>query len=231
MKLCVVGCERSGTSAVSKLLSIGSGWSLLDDPSDFWYVTPVIYRTGSGLTFRLWRALRTHDIVKVPRFATILPYLRKRFLGNFSTVYCVRDPRDVVASVRERLRTWYYTDFITDSDWLDVRPGDQVEAVAWKWRKYLESALQYQSRGERIMFIRYEDFFAEKLKTIETCARHMHIPFRPEKAAPHVDRQFKKRWNGGKIAGPLRWREELTEPEASKITRICSDLMREWGYV
>lgn len=228
MKVCVVGCERSGTSAVASLLSMASGWSLLDDPPEAWYTYPLVYMTGSGLTLRLWWNLRKHTIVKVPGFATILGYLRRRFVGRFTAIYCVRDPRDVVASILEKLAHGYGP-LVTEVRWLHVRAGDEVEALAWRWRKYLESALADQDRGGRVVFMRYEDFCKDKPGSLASLAAEARMPFDADKVRPHMDKQFRKKWDVT-VAGPGRWHKDLSSDAVKKIESIAGGLMRRWSY-
>lgn len=229
MKVCVIGCERSGTSAVSRLLSVGSGYSLLDDPPESWYSYPVIYWQGHGLSLKLWWKLRKYHIVKVPGFATILPYLKKRFVGNFTALYCIRDPRDVVASVLERLEQGGYSPLFTDVTWLGIQVADRVEAISWRWRKYLECALHYRRRGGKVVFIKYEDFCHDRLGALLKCAERLNISFHSSKVRPLLETQFGKNWDKT-IRGAGRWQNDLDEFDVQKTTGICGDLMRAWDY-
>ncbi len=228
MKVCVTGCERSGTSAVANLLHLGSGWSLLDDPPAAWYVTPLAALTGGGLTPALWWKLRRHRIVKVPCFAAILPYLRRRAVGRFHTIHCVRDPRDNVASLLERFDNGA-PGMAFDVHWLRVPAGSLIEALAWRWRKLLEYAEQDRDAGGRVTFVRYEDFCADKLAVVRGLADRCAMPFDASRVAAHLDRQFRKRW-ADRIAGPQRWRTDLTESQTRTIEDLCGPLMARWGY-
>src|SRR5690606_3456827 len=104
MKLLIVGCERSGTTAIAKLLSKGSKLSLLNDPPESWYIYPLIKIVGiRGFSIKLLFQIWNHKIVKVPGFAAILPELRKVHPKPFKIVYMVRDPRDNFSAIKERL--------------------------------------------------------------------------------------------------------------------------------
>ena len=87
MKLCVVGCERSGTSAISTLISISSGLSLLDDPPISWYIYPLVHLHGRGFPLKLLINIQRYNIVKIPGFATILTELKKIQFGKFKVIY------------------------------------------------------------------------------------------------------------------------------------------------
>lgn len=228
MKVCVVGCERSGTSAVANLLQQASGWSLLDDPQEAWYIAPLAKLTWGGLTWRLWRQLRRHQIVKLPCFAAILPYLHRRFVGRFHAVYCVRDPRDNVASLLERFHNGA-PGMAFDCSWLSVPATGLVDAMAWRWRRLLELAEEYRHQGGAITFIRYEDFCADKPATIRQLADVCRMPCDLDAIAGRCDEQYRKRWSK-RIAGPQRWRQDLTGEQVAVIETICAPQMAAWGY-
>jgi hypothetical protein len=231
MKLLVVGCQKSGTTAISSLLSLGSGWSLLNDPPESWSLYPPIYQGRAGLGLPLWWKLRRHDIVKQPGFSTILSYLRGR-VGEFSTLYCVRDPRDAAAAVLERLdhanaeRVAAYLDV----EWLGGQASTPAEGVAWRWRRYLEIADEYEKAGNRITYLSYEAFCERKTEALDECARELEMPLDPDKVRPEIDRPFNKRWNN-RIAGPGRWKTDLKAEDAAAIVRICGEQMARWGYL
>lgn len=228
MRLCVVGCERSGTSAVASLLHAGSGWSLLDDPPESWYIYPMVYRAGCGIPLCFWWKLRTHRLVKVPGFATILPELERSLVGRFVALYCLRDPRDVIASILERCEQGPGTLF-THVAWLGINVKDPIEALAWRWRKYLECAQSYLRQGGRVRFLKYEDFCQDKVGALKDVALDAGMPFEAAKILSEVDRQFRKGWSNT-IAGPGRWRRDLTGQQAKVVTEVCKDWMEEWGY-
>ncbi|MFC2023733.1 hypothetical protein ACFLT5_03235 [Chloroflexota bacterium] len=223
-----MGCERSGTSAVSTLLKVGSGWTLLDDPVESWYIYPMVFRVGYGMPLKFWLKLRKHRIVKVPGFATILPYLRRRYLGDFTAVYCLRDPRDVVASILERMEQGY-TPLFTDVTWLGIRVRDPVEALAWRWRRYLESMMAYRADKGSVVILRYEGFCSDKQGTLEEVAQAVRMPFSGDRVLSMLDRQFRKGWSDT-IAGPGRWRRDLDSGSVRSIEGICGTLMNRWDY-
>jgi hypothetical protein len=231
MKLLVVGCQKSGTTAISSLLSLGSGWSLLNDPPESWSLYPRIYQGQAGLGLPLWWKLRRHDIVKQPGFSTILPYLRRQHLGDYSTLYCVRDPRDAAAAVLERLdhanaeRVAAYMDV----EWLGGKASTPAEGVAWRWRRYLEIAHDYEQAGNPVTYLSYEAFCERKAEALAEAAAGLGMPLDIEKVRPEIDRPFNKRWNN-QIAGPGRWKTDLKDEDAEAILRICAEPMARWGY-
>ena len=104
MKLLVFGCERSGTTAIAKLISKGSGASFLNDPEDSWYIYPLVNIIGiRGFTLNLIIRLWKYKVVKIPGFVTILEQLRKVHPFKFKVVYIVREPKDNYAAIKERL--------------------------------------------------------------------------------------------------------------------------------
>jgi hypothetical protein len=135
----------------------------------------------------------------------------------------------VVASVIERLEQGGFSPLFTDVTWLGIHVTDRVEAISWRWRKYLECALQYLSGGGKVVFIKYEDFYDDRLGTLVKCTERLSIRFSSAKVRPFLEVQFRKDWDKT-IRGAGRWQSDLDDLDVQKTMRICGDLMRTWGY-
>jgi hypothetical protein len=184
------------------------------------------------MNWRLWYKLRAFPLVKVPGFATVLPQLQHAMVGRFRALYVVRDPRDNVASLLERLdKKPQNTNnhLFTDVQWLGVTATERTAALAWRWRSYLEIAQAYQCAQGAIEFVRYETFLADKSVLLDKIASKLQIPFERERVMPYLDMQFKKSWDQ-RIAGAERWRSELNPIQIETINEICGPLMEQWGY-
>jgi len=224
----IVGCERSGTSAISNLLHLATGKSILDDPKEYWLKYPDIYANNGKFSFTQWIKLKINSIVKIPGFATILTNLSKMHFGDFKTYYLIRDPRDNVAALLERVNQGKAELFL-NTGWLDINNENIVEKLAMRWRRYLELAMKYQKYDGDIIFIKYEDFFDNKLNTIKTISKQLNFYFDEDKISNGLGNQFRKSWND-RIRGPGRWKTDLYASDVNKINEICVKLMRIWGY-
>ena len=229
MKVLIVGCERSGTSAISNLLSKTSRLSLLDDPRYSWYLYPLINVNKSFFSWKLIFDINRYDIVKVPGFATILPYLNKRSFQKFKIVYIVRDPRDNVSALKERLNL-NFNGLLLNIEWLNAQPKTLVESLALRWKLYLDKALAFQEvYSDRIMFVRYEDFTEDKLATIFNLCQFLNLNFDAKLIQGSLNRQFRKSWSS-KIKGKGRYINDLSKEETELIENICCQHMLNFNY-
>lgn len=229
MIVLIVGCERSGTSAISNLLSIGSRSTLLDDPPESWYYYPMVYFTGRKLPLSFMFKLYKNSIVKIPGFATILPQLKTQYWGSFKIVYVVRDPRNTISSIKERLDQ-HHNGLYTNVHWLGLKPKDEFESLVQRWKKYVELAIDYSKQNKKqVLFLRYEDFILDKIGTLNKIASFCGITFSESLVIDKLDKQYRKSWSS-KIAEEDRYKRDLSELEISIIENQCNRLMKKFKY-
>ena len=156
MKLLVVGCERSGTTAIAKLISEGCGVSLLNDPEDSWYIYPLVNIIGlRGFTLSLIIRLWKYNVVKIPGFVTVLNQLRKVHPFKFKVVYVVREPKDNYAAIKERLNE-NLNGLYLNIHYLRIKGNSIPENIALRWMTFLECSNSYKkSFPDDILFVKY----------------------------------------------------------------------------
>ncbi len=229
MDICVVGCERSGTSAISSLIAESNKLSFLDDPEYTWYLYPLINVHPEIVSLKLIEDINRHQIVKVPGFATILPYLRKNNYSDFKTIYVVRDPRDNIASLIERMRQ-SYTGLFVSVDWLGIKPHNPLEALAYRWKRYLDIAIEYHEKNpDDILFVKYEDFLENKSEVIKMLSSFCGYQPDINIIEQLKDRQFRKSWSDT-IAGAKRYEKELSADQINLISSICAEYIKYFKY-
>jgi hypothetical protein len=231
-KYLLVGSESSGTTAIANLLFV-------DVPSVrffeeghnqwIWDAYQKIYLRRQSIYD--YPRLQLFDAIKVPGFATIIDEFRKGF-PNSRIIYVVRDPRDFINSA---IKTWKVKSVEELSDiswckenWLGISSKDPIERLSIRWKIYINSAMA----KDNILFIRYEDFFADKVNTIKHLALRLGLPFNKDRAEKlcgnqlcHISvRNYKPSGPGGWNTGILR------HEHIEKIERICKDEMIYWKY-
>ena len=196
MKLLVVGCERSGTTAIAKLISKGSGASFLNDPEDSWYIYPLVNIIGiRGFTLNLIIRLWKYKVVKIPGFVTILEQLRKVHPFKFKVVYIVREPKDNYAAIKERLNE-SLNGLYVNIHYLRITGKSIPENIAHRWMTFLECANTYKkSFPEDLIFIKYEDFYKDKLKVLRDISDFAKLDFKEENVIHLIDTQINKGWS------------------------------------
>ena len=229
-KYLLVGSESSGTTAVADFLFKGdSGVRYLQEGRQQW-VWEVYQRVYAGQArVRDYPRLQLFDAIKVPGFAMIIKQFRAEF-PDTRVAYMVRDPRDFVSSA---FRTWSVRGVSDPSDipwvsedWLGIPNVDPVERLCLRWKSYLRSA----SDAGDVLFVRYEDFYDDKLATIGDMAGRLGLPFDAERVAARKDTQISG-VRGYVPRGPGTWKESLANDQVSTVERICADEMKEWGYL
>jgi hypothetical protein len=230
MKVLIVGCERSGTTVIAKLLSESTNTSLLNDPSDSWYIYPLINIIGiKGFTFNLILRLWRYDIVKIPGFATILNHVRRVHLKKYKVIYVVRDPRDTVAAIKERLNE-DYNGLYLNIHYLGKKGGGTIDNILNRWIIYLNRAKNYKKKYPKdIMFVKYEDFLKDKEITIKTIADFCKLNCDLGKIDKLKDRQINKSWSNV-IKGSNRYKTDLNSDEINFINENAKELLLEFNY-
>lgn len=235
----VLGHQKSGTSAVAGLLGELTGCSVAIDllNEDRW---PTYARVAAGsMPFeRFVRRNRldfSRQVVKEPNLTFFYPQLAERFpAARF--VMVVRDPRANAKSVLDRLglpgdraeippqqartlrRGW---SLMFDPSWLGLKGGSYVELLAQRWNLCADA---YLERPEAMRLLRYEDFRAAKLETLEALAADLGLECRND-ISSRVDRQFQPAGNRSVAVEDFFGQDNL-----ARIQTICRSRMEQLGY-
>lgn len=235
----VLGTEKSGTSAVAHLLADRCGLSKTIDIPELWApsVLPVL-RGEISLADVVRRNPRpfTATVIKENYLVYMFDQVDASF-PNARFIFVVRDPRDTVRSVLNRLAI--------PGDLAVCRPGDwqipegwsavldpsfcglpwsahYIDILAERWNLAAHVFLQQR---HRIALVRYEDFISEKLATIDRVA--MEIGLAPLADIAHrLDLPYQP-------AGRDRhrpWASFFGTNNLGRIETRCGVLMESFGY-
>lgn len=231
-KYLVVGCESSGTTPISHLLFRGSGLRFLIEGEERWVWRAYMSIYEGHTRVRDYYRLQLFDCLKVPGFAAILDHFVAEF-PNTAAIYVVRDPRDVIVSA---CKTWRVTcregldsiPWVTQS-WLGIQSEDPVARLAMRWRKYLEAS----QRVAGVIYVRYEDFCADKVGCITQLANMLGLRVDAVAIRRDCDRQASsKAARDYAPRGPGAWREGgLADQDVRTVEEICGEHMRRWRYL
>jgi hypothetical protein len=200
----VLGHQKSGTSAIAALLARLTGRSVtIDLRNEDRRPTYAGLAAGQISFERFLRRNRldfSREIVKEPNLTFFYPQLAERFpAARF--VMVVRDPRSNSKSILDRLglpgdlaelpaarvaslrRGWQLA---FDRSWLGLPAGNYVDLLAARWNRcadvYLEQPTSFH-------LVRYEDFRAAKLETLEGLAGELGLACEHD-IQPLLDRPF-----------------------------------------
>jgi len=225
---------RSGTTAVAALLAKHCGlraftqtgrWTLADKEIVASRLTmeEVITRNRYAFSF---------DIMSAADAGCFLPAM-KAALPEMRIIVLVRDPRDMVCSVIERINDYDVSSAeINDpdyrylqTDWLGITEEDPLKKLALRWNKWLETAKSVDG----VVYRRYEDFLRNKPDFIAALADELGLPARHD-ISDDMNRQMSKHGRDVPIRGAGRWRRMLPAEHARAIEDICKDGMLAFGY-
>lgn len=199
------GMHRSGTSAVAHLLAAACGCSFLEDPG--WAMTGrLIDVAGHAAELADW------DLVKCPRMTEVLPAALAA-CPQARAVVLVRDPRDVLCSILEKVRSGMPTRMLEFSR-LGVRAGG-AEGFAEAYRIYADTLLEALDgpQGERVRVLAYERFCDDKAAAVAELAAWVGWRCDAAAIAPRAERQLApahtKHASDQSIKGPQRWTRDL----------------------
>ena len=241
--LFVLGNQKSGTTAIAALLAEATGRSVtLDLTREVW--TPTFQRIPSGgLSFpefvdrNRWGFSR--DFVKEPNLTLFYPELVEAF-PEATFVFVLRDPRDNIRSLLNRLQlpgdrealpeSAWSTDnplstpgwgFVYDGGWRGIPGEHYIDRLAHRWRVCFEV---YRANPARMLLCRYEDFVADKQGTITGLAEALGYSVVSDLGG-RLDYPFQP--GGDKSAV---WAEFFGLENQSRIEAICAEGMQAMNY-
>lgn len=235
----VLGNQKSGTSAIAALLAEMTDLSVTIDLKKE-IPNPTYDKIIKGeLTFSEFVQLHkldfSRDIVKEPNL-TLLDRELAEYFPNSEFVFVIRDPRDNIRSILNRLqlpgnltklepKQWENMSqgwkLIADNRWLGLGGENYIEMLAYRWNFTSDVFLKNQ---EKMKLIRYEDFLQDKIGEIARLAETLKL--KPSKdISDKVDIQFQGRGNRG-----VKWSEFFGKNNLSRIDEICSEQMRLLNY-
>lgn len=172
------------------------------------------------------------DIMSAADAGSFLPQL-KSALPEMRVVFLLRDPRDMICSVLERINKGDTSTIeVSDphyrylqTDWLGITEPDPIRKLALRWNKWLELARTMDG----VLYVQYEAFIQDKQGTIADLAVRLGLPSKFD-ISGEMDRQMSKDGRDIRIRGAGRWEQMLPEATARLIEETCREGMLAFGY-
>jgi hypothetical protein len=231
----ILGNQKSGTTAIAALLGELTGRQpTLDIPKEVSNPTLHLVHCSAVSFDRIVRQNRrefARRIIKEPNLTFCLDHLVRCF-PSARFVFIVRDPRDNVRSILDRLKlpgdlpditpeqwrtiplAWQY---VIDNRWQHIERGTYIEDLARRWNAAVHVYLRHR---QSLRLVRYEDFCADKVGVISRLAEQTGLAARRD-IAEIVDRQYQPRGNR-----EARWDEFFGPANLARINEICGPLMQ-----
>lgn len=235
----MLGNQKAGTSAVAGLLGMATGRpTTLDLRRE---VGKRVYPRIVNGELEFEDLIRrnpldfSRPIVKEPNLTLFYDDLRKRF-PHSRFVFVVRDPRDNIRSLLNRLRIAGDLDLLTPAHCTNVDPGfallldgrwcgidadpHYIDQLAERWNVCADV---YLDHSEDLALLRYEDFRTDRKAAIEDLARRLDLEVERD-ISNKVDIQFQR-------AGDLNvsW-SDFFGANLARIENCCRERMSKFSY-
>ena len=234
----ILGNQKSGTTAIAALLAHATKQSVTLDMEDMEGYTNLYLHQGK-LTFQQFINRNRYDfsktIIKEPWLTFYIEELKK-FFPQAVYVFIVRDPRENIRSILNRLQLpGNLTDVPPDmlksikpgwqlvlkGDWMGLAGDNYIEVLAHRWNKAVDVYLQHK---DQMFLVKYEEFVANKEGTIHHLAQLLQLPV--QQSIRHlVDKQFQPKGKHSISLGDF-----FGEQNLNKINSICKSRMVQLGY-
>jgi hypothetical protein len=237
----VLGVQKSGTTAIAMLMAKAAGMSVT---SDFIHLSTTIeyrktlFRTRAFNNFvRRNRYYFGHDIIKDPDLTFFVDELVDYF-PNGRFVFIVRDPRDNIRSILDRVNLPGIPIVPDQEHWSSLQNGDSwqmivdgklplvsgdtyIEILANRWKLGVELYLRH---ADAIRLVRYEDFLKDKIGSISALLNEVGLKARHD-ISDSIDVQYQPR---GQLA--VNWKSFFGCANLQRIEIICGAEMARFGY-
>ena len=241
----VIGCPRSGTSILVRLLGTHpdmANWSEAGevwdpdhyrdaDASHCWTADMVTEDAASRLhaTFECYRRItrKRRFVNKHPRNTVRVGYLNKIFPDCFF-IHIIRDGRAVVNSIINAMNKEIFRqkipfgNFCKPPDWRNFLRENIVEQTALQWREIVRSVLEKREKLEpRYFELRYEDLCSNPRDSIASLFSFAELKLSQE-AIAKIPKKLKNM--------NYKYKSDLTPSQLTIISAIQKDLLIELGY-
>ncbi|MGH0035726.1 MAG: sulfotransferase family protein [Myxococcota bacterium] len=235
----VLGHQKSGTSAIAALLGEVSGLPATVDLQREVHKPSYLELSSGRTTFERFVQRNRLDFSRpIIKEANLTPYREElvRCFPGARFVFVVRDPRDNIRSILNRLDVRGDLDELQPGDpllpnpgwrlilrpgWLEIEGRNYVERLAARWVRFAHT---YWEAPGQFELIRYEDFMASKAAVIEDLARRLGLPTLRD-ISSRVDVQYQPRGNKG-----VDWLEFFGKRNLAWIDQRCSGWLERFGY-
>lgn len=234
----VLGNQKSGTTVIAAALAHCANLTVTLDIRDLDASLLAGLYDGSVSTSRFvnrYRRSFSRTVIKEPGLTFAYEKLQRDF-PNATFVLIVRDPRDNIRSVLDRLDLpgnasslppgtlnnlnpiWRQ---VLENRVLGIEADHYVEALAHRWNRATNVYLQHP---DRIHLVRYEEFCRNEATYIQSLARRLDLPVN-QSPTSIVETQHQPAGNRN-----VSWKDFFGPRNLSRIERICSENMTTLGY-
>jgi len=237
-KIIILGNQKSGTTAIAKLLALSTGEEVLLDSPLLW--EPNFSKIHSGkiqlkdlITRNKYYFARS--IIKEPNLTFLYDELKSIYPSSVKFIYIVRDPRDHIRSLLNRINvpgdlsdiSDYEEKFtiheknLFDKNLIAYSSDHYIGQLAERWVTAVHVFLN--SRAD-FHLVKYEDFINDKVNFIHQLSEKMGYQPKNDISA-YVDIQYQPKGNQN-----ISWNDFFGSKNLKKIESTCEIHMKKLGY-
>jgi hypothetical protein len=235
----VLGNPKSGTTAIAALLAEFCGLTAAAHGLPWLYEDHIEEFARRELTLNAIiannRRAFAAGVIKEPFLTQLYGDLHTRF-PHSPFIFIVRDPRDNIRSILDRVRVPGNLERIPDDLWRSIPPAWQetirnqfyglttesyIESLAIRWSKI---ARIYLEDRDRLILCPYEQFLADKETEIRRLAEAVGRAQAADIRAD-LDKQFQPRGQRN-----VNWLDFFGPSNLETINRVCEAEMAALGY-
>lgn len=237
-KIIILGNQKSGTTVIAKLLALNTGESVLLDSPLLWEPNfSKIYRGEMELKdlINQNKYYFSRSIIKEPNLTFLYEDLIKVYSSSVKYLFIVRDPRDNIRSLLNRINVPGDLEYIGahsppftiheknlfDKELFAYSSSHYIEQLAERWVKAIEVFLKFK---ENFYLVRYEDFMVNKIDFIDQLSKKMGYVTRHD-ISTHVNVQYQPQGNRN-----ISWDAFFGVENLARIEQICSWHMKKLSY-
>lgn len=234
-RLIVEGNQKSGTSVIAALLArVGGLQAGIDIPCTWPPQAEALIRGDVRLADLRRRHAKqfAHRVLKEPNLTFVHEQVQ-RLYPRARFVFVVRDPRDNIRSILDRMGlpgtvaarpdgpsdAW---SSILDGPAWGLPGGSPIEVLCHRWNRCAQTYIQHEAA---FTLVRYEDFCDDKQGTIEAAAKQAGIRIR-HSVGIAAEEQFQTRGSNRDL--PL---DTFFKSNLAVIEDLCATTMRHFRYV
>ena len=168
-------------------------------------------------------------IEKTPNHGTYVNIITK-VINNASFIHIIRHPLDCVASMYD----------IQQSSKNDIRFGKKpnIKLYCDTWRNNVFTCLEFGTRSERIVHVRYEDLIKDMDNNVMSLVQKLGIENYIRKDTEYGDQLYDKIWEPWKKTVELKniidrsnvWKTRISKRKAQKIEKYLNREMQYLNY-
>lgn len=228
----IFGNQKTGSTAIAALLAQATQKTVTQDifyylKNKSWYRSLIQNNVSINEFVDHNRKFFAKDIIKEPNLVFCFDQLKNSF-PQAKFVFLVRDPRDNIRSILNRLHLPGNLDDLSpeqmlqnpgklwkdilDGMELDISGGTYIERLAYRWNHILSI---YQKNSNDMILLKYENFNEDKSARIYELASKLGLDSKVD-ISGNVNTQYQPRGDRS-----ISWIDFFGHENLHKIERIC----------